>query len=161
MQQGSLITIESRATCTTAFIIHTPFESALPQIRRAIRHDQLSIAAEIDAALRVKRALQIHVPPCRVLLIDNPAFMLETTAIDRASGIFIPLHLVVSGAGNRTIVHMLNIEHIRQSDLPIGMRSPVLHLQRQVLRTLGKIAERARNTEDLADRGADSAGATV
>jgi hypothetical protein len=86
-------------------------------------------------------------------MIDNPAFTLETTAIDRASGTFIPLHLVVSGAGNRTLVHMLNIEHIRQSDLPISVRAPVLDLQRQLLRTLGRIAEKVRN-EDLLDRSA-------
>src|SRR5579875_766347 len=113
--------MENRSESTTAFIIDTPFDSALPRIRRTLRSDQLSIAAEIDAAQRVKRALEIYVPPCRVLLIDNPAFLLETTAIDRASAIFIPLHLVISGAGNRTLVHMLNMEHIRRSDLPIGI----------------------------------------
>jgi uncharacterized protein (DUF302 family) len=147
--------MESRAASTTAFVVHSPFDSALPRIRRAIRNGQLSVAAEIDAAQRVKRALEIYVPPCRVLLIDNPAFMLETTAIDRASGIFIPLHLVVSGAGNRTLVHMLNLEHIRHSDLPIGIKAPVLDLQRQILRSLGRIAERARNLGKLADRGED------
>lgn len=147
--------MESRAATATAFVVDSPFDSALPRIRRAIRADQLSIAAEIDAAQRVKRALEIFVPPCRVLLIDNPAFMLETTAIDRASGIFIPLHLVVSGAGNRTLVHMLNLEHIRHSDLPIGIRAPVLDLQRQILRSLARIAKRARNIDELADRGED------
>jgi uncharacterized protein (DUF302 family) len=143
--------MESRATSTAAFILHSPIESALPRIRQAIRDNKLSIAAEIDTAHRVKRALEIYVPPCRILLIDNPAFTLETTAIDRACGTFIPLHLVVSGAGNQTLIHMLNVEHIRQSDLPIGIRAPVLDLQRQVLRTLGRIAERIRN-EDLLDR---------
>ena len=142
--------MESRATSTAAFIIHSSFDSALPRIRRAIRDDQLSIAAEIDTAHRVKRALEIYVPPCRILLIDNPAFTLETTAVDRTSGTLIPLHLVVSGAGNHTLVHMLNVEHIRKSDLPIGIRAPVLELQRQVLRTLGRIAERIRN-EGLLD----------
>lgn len=155
MQQESLITIESRAACTVAFVIHSPFDSALPRIRRAIRDDQLSIAAEIDAARRVKRALDIYVPPCRVLLVDNPGFMLEATAIDRASGIFIPLHVIVSGAGNSTLVHMLNTEHILRSDLPIGIRAPVLDLQRQILRSLGRIAKRARSIEELTDRGAD------
>ena len=147
--------MESRAATTTAFIIDSSFDSALLRIRQAIRADQLSIAAEIDAAQRVKRALKIYVPPCRVLLVDNPAFMLETTAIDRASGIFIPLHVVVSGAGNRTLVHMLGLEHIRHSDLPIGIRAPVLDLQRQILRSLARIAGRARNIYELPDRGGD------
>ncbi|MDQ2776629.1 MAG: DUF302 domain-containing protein [Acidobacteriota bacterium] len=143
--------MESRAAATASFVVDSPFDSALLRIRRAIRADQLSIAAEIDAARRVKRALQIYVPPCRVLLVDNPAFMLETTAIDRASGIFIPLHLVVSGAGNRTLVHVLNLEHMRHSDLPIGIRAPVMDLQRQILRSLTRIAERARNLDEFSD----------
>ncbi len=144
--------MESRANSTAAFIIQSPFDPALSRIRRALRDDQLSIAAEIDTAHRVRRALEIYVAPCRILLIDNPAFSLETTAIDRASGTLIPLHLVISGSGNRTLVHMLNLEHVRQSDLPIGIRAPVLDLQRQVLRTLGRIAERVFN-EEILDRG--------
>lgn len=137
--------MEGGENSTTAFVLDSPFDSALARIRRVIRANQLSIAAEIDAAQRVKRALDIYVRPCRVLLIDSPAFMLETTAVDRASGIFIPLHLVVSAAGDRTLVYMLNPEHIRQSDLPIGIKAPVLDLQRQVSRSLTGIAERARS----------------
>ena len=152
---------ESHAATTTVFILDSPFDSALLRIRRALRADQLCIAAEIDAAQRVRRALDIYVPPCRVLLIDNPAFMLETTAIDRASGIFIPLHLVVSGASNRTLAHMLNLEYIRHSDLPIGVRAPVLDLQRQILRSLARIAERARNINEPVDRGEDGRKAQV
>lgn len=144
---------ESGEASTTAFVVDSRFDSALAKIRRAIRADHLSIAAEIDAAQRVKRALDIYVPPCRVLLIDNPAFMLETTAVDRASGTFIPLHLVVSGTENRTLIYMLNPEHIRQSDLPIGIKAPVLDLHRQVSRSLTRIAERARNGHVPAARG--------
>lgn len=144
--------MEGCGASTTAFVIDSAFDFALARIRRTIRASQLAIAAEIDTAQRVKRALDINVPPCRVLLVDNPAFMLETTAVDRASGIYIPLHLVVSGNGSRTLVYMLNIEHIRHSDLPIGIKAPVLDLQRQVSRALLRIAERARSGHTLSDR---------
>ncbi len=144
--------MEPRAA-TAAFSLDTPFELGLIRIRRAIHADQLCISAEIDAAQRVRRALQIFVPNCRILLIDNPLFMLETTAIDHASGIFIPLHLVVSGAGNRTLVHMLNLEHISHSDLPIGIRAPVLDLQHRLLHVLRDIGNSLRNSYEWADRG--------
>jgi uncharacterized protein (DUF302 family) len=127
---------------TMAFVLDHAFQPALVQIREAIRQDQLSIAAEVDAAQRVKHALEIYVPQCRVLLVDSPSLLLETTAIDRASGIFIPLHLVVSTTGSRTLVQMLNLDHIRNSDLPIGIRAPVLDLQRQLARALAKVAQR-------------------
>jgi uncharacterized protein (DUF302 family) len=153
MYQGNLIPTENGGASTATFVVDSPFHSALARIRQAIRADQLAIAAEVDAAQRVKRALDIHVLPCRVFLIDNPAFMLETTAVDRASGIFIPLHLVVSAAGNRTLVYMLNLEHIRQSELPIGVKAPVLDLQRQIFRSLTRIAERVRSSHVQADCG--------
>jgi uncharacterized protein (DUF302 family) len=141
MHNTQFIATESRAA-TAAFVLDRPFEAALIRIRQAVRAEQLCIAAEIDAAQRVKRALEIYVPQCRVLLIDNPLFLLEATAIDRASAIFMPLHLVISGSGNRTLAQMLDAEHIRHSDLPIGIRAPVLDLQRQLLRVLGRIAQR-------------------
>lgn len=138
--------LENGDMSTMAFIVDSPFNSALAKVRRAIRADQLAIAAEIDAAQRVKRALDIYVPPCRVLLIDSPAFVLEATAVDRASGIFIPVHLVVSAAGSRTLVYMLSLEHIRRSDLPIGVKAPVLDLQRQIIRSLTRISERVQGS---------------
>ncbi len=141
MHNTQFIATESRAA-TAAFVLDRPFEAALIRIRQAVRAEQLCIAAEIDAAQRVKRALEIYVPQCRVLLIDNPLFLLEATAIDRASAIFMPLHLVISGSGNRTLAQMLDREHIRNSDLPIGIRAPVLDLQRQLSRVLGRIAQR-------------------
>lgn len=137
--------METQAT-TMAFVLDSMFGPALAQIRQAIRQDQLSIAAEVDAAQRVRHALEIFVPQCRVLLVDSPLLLLETTAIDRASAVFIPLHLVVSSTGNRTLVQMLNLDHIRNSDLPIGIRAPVLDLQRQLARTLAKVAQRVHST---------------
>ncbi len=150
MQQRNLTTTEN---CAPAFVLDRPFDSALARIRRAIRDEQLCIAAEIDTAKRVKRALQIQVSPCRVLLVDNPRFMLEATAIDRASGIFLPLHLVVSGAGNRTLVHMLNPDLLHYADLPIGIRAPVTALQHQLLRMLRTISDKPRDAHEIADRG--------
>ena len=150
MQQVDLTPVDNYAP---AFVLDTPFDSALARIRRAIRDDQLCIAAEIDTAKRVKRALQIQVSPCRLLLVDNPRFMLEATAIDRASGIFLPLHLVVSGAGSRTLVHMLSPDFVQYGDLPIGIRAPVAGLQQQLLRMLRRIADKPRHVYELADRG--------
>jgi uncharacterized protein (DUF302 family) len=144
---------------TMTWVIHHPFGSALTRIRRAILDGQLCITTEIDVAQKVKRSLQIYVPPCRVFLVDSPAFLLETTTIERASGLFIPVHVVVSGAGGRTLVHLLNLDHIRHSDLPIGIRAPVLDLQRQLVRSLGRIVDSARSSPELADRGENRSSA--
>ena len=146
------MTTESHAVSTAVFMLDDAIGSALPRLRKSLREEQLSIAAEINVTHRVKLTLDINVPDCRIMLIDSPAFMLETTAIDRTSGIFIPMHLVVSAAGNRTLVYMLNLEHIRHSDLPIGIRAPVMDLQRQILRALAKVGQRVRGMQDPLDR---------
>jgi uncharacterized protein (DUF302 family) len=132
--------IEKRGAGTKLFIVENPFEAALGRIRRTLGDDQLCIAAEIDARQRVKQALDISVPACRVLLVDNPAFMLEITSVNRAVGIFIPLHLIVSAAGDRTFVKFLDLEHPPYDGLPMGIKGPLVDLHRQIVGALGRIA---------------------
>jgi hypothetical protein len=138
---------------TTAFVLNSPFEFSLGRIRRGILEDNLCIAAEIDTTQRSRRAFQIYKSPCRILLIDSPFFVLETAAIDRASGVFLPLHLVVSGTDDGTLVHMLGPDYSHRVPFPIGIRSPLTGLQHQLWRTMGRIADSVRDPRQLGDRG--------
>jgi uncharacterized protein (DUF302 family) len=151
MQPYELTSIEEDAG-SAAFVLHNGFEPALARIREAIQAGGLCIAAEIDAAQRLKRALQIYVSPCRLLLIDNPLFMLQAAAINRASGVLLPLHVVVSGAGDHTVAHMLTLECIRTSELPIGIRAPLLELRREVFGILSNVADGVGGQHDIGDR---------
>ena len=148
---SSDITLSSRPTVT--FVLEEPFEPALKTLRRALAEEQLSIVVELDAAKRIRHALDIVVSPCRILFVENPLFMLEATAIDRSSAVFIPLHLVVSSSGARTLIHVLGPQHSQLRDFPIGVRIPLTRIQDQLLGTLGKVAERARDADERADRG--------
>ena len=148
---NSDVRLNSRPTVT--FVLEESFEPALKTLRRALAEDQLCIIVELDAAKRIRHALNIVVSPCRILLVENPLFMLEATAIDRSSAVFIPLHLVVSGSGARTLIHVLGPQHSQLRDFPIGVRIPLTRIQDQLLGTLGKVADRARDADDLADRG--------
>jgi uncharacterized protein (DUF302 family) len=130
------------------WVVDRPFEAAFPRLRRAILDSSLGLMAEIDAAQRAKRALQIEGPPCRVLLIDHPALLLATTAINCASALFLPVPVVISGAGPRTLVHLLSPEHIRHSELPIGIKVAVLDLQRQLVHCFERSIGRARPPQE-------------
>lgn len=134
-----------------AFVLNCRFDTALARVRQAIRGAGLSIAAEIDSAQRVKRALHVRVSPCRVLLVDNPFFMLQAASIDRASGVLIPLHVVVSAAGSRTIVHLLNLASIQQNELPIGVRAPLIDLRNELFRVLSGLADTVHLGRDASE----------
>ena len=79
--------------------------------------------------------------------------MLEATAVDRSSAVFIPLHVVVSAGGRSTLVHVLRFDRSQLADFPIGLRAALTSIQNQVLRTLGKLADQTRGANDPADRG--------
>lgn len=134
-----------------AFVLNCRFGNALARICGAIRAGGLTIAAEIDTARRVKNALQIQVSPCRVLLVDNPFIMLQSASIERASGVLIPLHVVISSAGDRTIVHLLNLACIELNELPVGIRSPLVELRRELFRVLSGIADGTSVGRDVSD----------
>lgn len=136
---------------SAAFVLNYRFDTALERVRRAISAGGLSIAAEIDAARRVKRALRIRVSPCRVLLVDNPFLMLQAASIDRASGVLIPLHVVVSSAGSRTIVHLLNPASIQLNELPIGLRAPLVDLRSELFRVLSGVADTVHLGRDASE----------
>lgn len=135
------------------FVLNSPFEFSLRRIRRAIFEDNLCIASEIDTTRRVKRAFQIHETPCRTLLIDSPRFALGTAIINRSSGVFLPLHLVVSGADDCTLVHILSPDSGCRMPLSIGIRNAVAKLQHQLWRTVGRIADGVRAPDQFVDRG--------
>ncbi|MGH9584983.1 MAG: DUF302 domain-containing protein [Bryobacteraceae bacterium] len=151
MQRNKLTAITDTAA-TAAFVLNSGFEPALTRVRRAIRAGGLCIAAEIDVAKRLKRALRIGTSPCRVLLVDTPLFMLQAAAVNRASGVLIPLHVVVSGAENRTTVHLLNLACIRPNELSIGVRSPLLELRQELFGILSNVADGVGAQHDAGDR---------
>jgi uncharacterized protein (DUF302 family) len=139
---------------TLTFVLEESFESALKTLRRAFAEHQLCVTVELDAAKKIRRALNIVVSPCRILLVESPLFLLEATAIDRSSAVFLPLHVVVSGSGARTLIHVLSTQYGQLYDFPIGARIPLTRIQDQVLCALAKIADRTHGDE-LADRGSE------
>ena len=152
MDNSSVTHIAGRAP-TLTFVLEEPFESALTTLRRAFAQNQLCVAVELDAAKRIRRALSITVSPCRILFVENPLVMLEATAVDRSSAVFIPLHIVVSGGGRSTLVHVLRFDRSQLFDFPIGLRAALMSMQDHVLRTLGKLTDQTRGVNDPADRG--------
>jgi uncharacterized protein (DUF302 family) len=142
MEKTGAISMSDRKP-TITYVMNVAFDVAIKRIRGALALRQLSIAVELNASRRLNRALGLELSPCQILFIDSPLLLLEAMAIDRCSAVFIPLHLVVSDAGERTIVHLFNPDYLRTDDAPLGIRVSVKRLQRQILDILEEIAERS------------------
>jgi uncharacterized protein (DUF302 family) len=141
MGHGNLPGADRRPTIS--YRMNSGFETAVKRVRGVLTANQLSIAAEFNASRRLRQALGLEVEPCQILFIENPLLLLEATAIDRSSAVFIPLHLVVSGKGSQTALYLLNAEFLlRANDAPLGIRIPIRRMQAQIVEILETIAER-------------------
>ncbi|HWC98419.1 MAG TPA: DUF302 domain-containing protein, partial [Candidatus Sulfopaludibacter sp.] len=101
--------MRASAVLVTSYLIDAPFEQALPVLRQALEAGGLSVSGEMDLSERIHRQLGLGFGACRVLLVDSPYLLLEALALDRSAAALLPLHVVVSGRGDVTCVHWMNL----------------------------------------------------
>lgn len=92
---------EEQATST--YLIAEPFERAVKIVRRALAAANLKLTGELNLSGRIRQHLLIDTAPC-LLLFACPA-----TPSDLSHACLTPLHIVVSGRGSQTEVHLLRV----------------------------------------------------
>lgn len=127
---------------TATLVMQQPPNEALKVIRHALAGAGLEIAADLDLASRVRKALRIDLPPCRVLCIDCTVALLEALTLDRSAAVLLPLHLVVAGNDGLTLVYLLNPSAALYSGLPVTARAAVSKLQARVASAVETVAVR-------------------
>jgi uncharacterized protein (DUF302 family) len=132
---------------TATLVMRQPLNEALKLIRRALAEEGLEIAADLDMAARVRRALRIDLPPCRVLCVDCPVALLEALALDRSAAVLLPLHLVVASQDGFTLVHLLNPAAAPYGGLPVTARAAVSKLQARVAQAVESVSIRQHPLE--------------
>ncbi len=135
---------------TATLTIQKPLNEAIKLLRRALAEGGLEIAADLDMAARIRKALRIEFTPCRVLLVDCPVALLEALALDRSAAVLLPLHLVVTGQDGFTMVHFLNPAAALYSGLPVTARAAVSKLQARVAVAVESISIRQDPLELIA-----------
>ena len=123
-------------------IVRQPLNQALRSIRRALAEGGLQIATDLDMAGRIRKALRIDFPPCRVLGVDCPVALLEALALDRSAAVLLPLHLVVAGQDGFTLIHLLNPAAALYGGLPVTARAAVSKLQSRVAHAIESVSSR-------------------
>jgi hypothetical protein len=122
------------------YVYAEPFEKSLRIIRSTLREVQLTISWEYEVASKIKQKLGVGLAPCTILYVDCPFLLLEALAFDgRAAAIF-PFHVVVSGHGSQTKVHLLSPAHIHNCEIPPGLKGPIRKLHCLILMALEKAA---------------------
>ena len=127
---------------TVTFMVPATFEKALGLVRQALDERELAIAAELDISGRISQELGIDLIPCRVLCVDHPQLLQQAIAFGASAATLLPLHVVVSGTGSRTLVHLLSQTSIYCSGLAAGAKAAVSKLQVRASRALETIAVR-------------------
>ncbi|HSW51540.1 MAG TPA: DUF302 domain-containing protein [Bryobacteraceae bacterium] len=124
------------------YVIPEPFERALRLLRESLAKEGLAVPMELDLSGRMRKELGIALAPCRVLCVDSPMATVQAMAIDSACAVFLPLHLVVSGRGPQTLVHLASAAALRSMDLPAGVKAPIRNLQTRLSLLLQRIGGR-------------------
>jgi uncharacterized protein (DUF302 family) len=130
---------------TTVFSIAEPYEKALKLLRETFGKEGLGIPMELDLSARIRRSLGISLAPCRVLFVDCPLLVLQAVALDASAATMLPLHVVVSGSGPRTLVHWREPASARGAGLPAEVRAPIRRLQSRLSDAVGRIGIRQRH----------------
>jgi uncharacterized protein (DUF302 family) len=132
---------------TTTLVMQQPLGEALKLLRRSLAEGGLEIAADLDMAGRIRKALRVDLAPCRVLCVDCPVALLEALALDRSAAVLLPLHLVVAGQDGFTLVHLLNPAAALYSGLPVTARAAVSKLQAKVAQAVESVSIRKHPLE--------------
>src|SRR5512142_158122 len=80
---------------------------SLQKTLKALRHSLKAAGISVLEQIELGPSGGTTTPPTRrsvLLLVDCPLLFFEAVAIDRAAGVFFPLHLVVSGGDSETCI---------------------------------------------------------
>ena len=126
------------------FVIEERFDKAIRLIRSALERQELSIAGEIDMDRRSDLHLRKRPAASRLLLVDSPLLLFEALALDRAAGVFFPVHLLVSAHGDQTDVSCVELTSLFDVRLPTGSSQPLADLRNRITIALESLTAQSR-----------------
>lgn len=121
-------------TCT--YSINEPFETALKNVEHALADAGITIAAMLNLAERLRKALMVSSPPCVVLFV----FPGKEAAADPCLTAVLPLHIVVAARGAQTEVHFLH--GMPRRDERMSWSAALGHVQAGISSAIGRIGMR-------------------
>jgi uncharacterized protein (DUF302 family) len=119
-------------SASQTYVIAEEFDKALKLVRQALAERELSVTTELDITGSLYRGPGKTEKPMRLLLVDSPIFTFEAMALDRAAGVLIPLHVLVSSDGDQTEVIFVEPAALFDRRLPVGAAGPLEQIKTRV-----------------------------
>lgn len=114
------------------YVIEQRFDKAVRLIRSALERQELTIAAELDVNETSGLRPGEKPAPSKILLVDSPLLLFEALALDRAAGVFFPLHVLVSADGDQTQASCVEPASLFNLRLPAGSSQPLQDLRDRI-----------------------------
>jgi hypothetical protein len=129
------------ADALQTYLVNQPIGKVLKPLRAALAAVELEVAGEISAA----DILDCGPPdrPSRILLVDCPLLDFEALALDRASAVFLPLHLLVAPSGSQTRISVVNPAGLYDARLPAGAANPMDRLLGRLAMAIDAVVQKA------------------
>lgn len=127
---------------TITYLTAEPFRQALRSLRRILAARNLQIIGEFNISARIRQQLLIETAPCVVLYVWPSARLGEALGADPYAAALAPLHVVVSGRGAHSEVHVLRILPNDGSLLDRRAMAALNHIQAEILQAIEKIGMR-------------------
>ena len=96
------------ANAAVQIMIPERFDKAVKMIRNALAEWELSVVGEIETTGDFEREAGNNAERSKILLVDCPLTVFEAQVLDRAAGVFLLLHVLVSGRGDQTLVSTMS-----------------------------------------------------
>ena len=124
-------------------MIEERLDRAVKLVRSALETQELSVAAEFDVKDSVAPDSGKTPAPSKLLLVDSPLLLFEALAMDRAAGVFFPLHVLISSDGDRTQVVCVDPASLFEVRLPTGSSQPLAALRNRIAMALESVVSRS------------------
>jgi hypothetical protein len=108
------------------------FDRALKLVGQESVDCELSVTGEFDVTESLSRDSRRKPDRTRLLLVDCPLLLLEASALDRAAGVLIRLHVLVSADGERTQVVFIEASALFDRRVPVGAAGPLEELKARI-----------------------------
>ena len=122
------------------YAIEERFDKAVKLVRAALTAGDLEIVGEMDMPANWAGESRRRPPRCRVLLVDCPLLLFEGLALDRAAGVYFPLHVLLASDGARTHVSTVKPSGVFDARLPAGAAGPIDRLEALAAQALESVA---------------------
>ncbi len=129
-------------TTTPLFTYSTPksFDATLASLRKALAVQGIHVASEMDLARRLKNELGVGLYPCHVLMVDDPALLLEAMVFNRGAAEYFPQPVTVAAGEHCTHIYLRGTDMAPGNDVPASIRQPLGALLSRLKRALETVA---------------------